>query len=157
MPFDSDVLELAALPDGTFWTTRADITYTGHSDTWTIPRGFHTDLASVPLALTWLAPRYGTYTRAAVLHDWLCRLADDGEIGRADADGVLRRVLGELGVSNARRYLMWAAVRVGSRLVGATWRERLQVAGIGALAVPFLFLPTSLVWIGQRLFGLLER
>ncbi len=31
-----------------------------------------TDLASVPRSLTWLFPRYGSYTKAAVLHDYLC-------------------------------------------------------------------------------------
>jgi hypothetical protein len=34
---------------------------------------FETDLASVPRLLTWLVPRYGTYTKAAVLHDYLCQ------------------------------------------------------------------------------------
>ncbi|HEY5171135.1 MAG TPA: DUF1353 domain-containing protein, partial [Acidimicrobiia bacterium] len=34
---------------------------------------FSTDLASVPRSLTWLFPRYGKYTKAAVLHDYLCQ------------------------------------------------------------------------------------
>jgi len=34
---------------------------------------FSTDLASVPRSLTWLFPRYGKYTKAAVLHDFLCQ------------------------------------------------------------------------------------
>jgi hypothetical protein len=34
---------------------------------------FTTDLASVPRVLTWLFPRYGMYTKAAVLHDYLCQ------------------------------------------------------------------------------------
>ena len=34
---------------------------------------FATDLASVPRFLTWLIPRYGQYTRAAIIHDYLCQ------------------------------------------------------------------------------------
>src|SRR5690242_3006060 len=38
-----------------------------------VPVDFLTDLASVPRWLTWLVPRYGEYTRAAVIHDCLCQ------------------------------------------------------------------------------------
>ena len=82
---------------------------------------FSTDLASVPRSLTWLFPRYGKYTKAAVLHDYLCQnfgsappagstssllpLAD-----RSDADEVFRLLMTELGVPKLRRTLMWGAV-----------------------------------------------
>jgi hypothetical protein len=83
---------------------------------------FATDLASVPRSLTWLFPRYGRYSKAAVLHDFLCRefrspptegaaaptvlpLSD-----RSDADEVFRLLMQELGVPWLRRWLMWAAV-----------------------------------------------
>jgi uncharacterized protein DUF1353 len=96
---------------------------------------FVTDLASVPRALTWLIPRYGMYTKAAVVHDYLCQnvgrdtvevfatpstAGDSGaapsqsrEIriaDRSDADEVFRLVMTELGVPWARRWLMWGAV-----------------------------------------------
>lgn len=96
---------------------------------------FETDLASVPRLLTWLVPRYGTYTKAAVLHDYLCqnvgkdtievlptqtatveRTAEPGErdlipvADRSDADEVFRLVMTELGVPWLRRWLMWSAV-----------------------------------------------
>lgn len=82
---------------------------------------FSTDLASVPRSLTWLFPRYGKYTKAAVLHDYLCQnfrsappagstssllpLAD-----RSDADEVFRLLMQELEVPWLRRTLMWGAV-----------------------------------------------
>lgn len=136
----------------------APMVYTGAQETFVVPAGFQTDLASVPLTLTWLIPRYGSgITQAAILHDWLCALARRTEFNRADADGILRRVLGELGVSDVRRYLMWAAVRLGSSFEGATRRERWQAIGIGAAAVPFLLVPTVSVWVGRKLFELLER
>jgi hypothetical protein len=71
-----------------------------------------TDFASVPRIFTWLLPRYGLYTRAAILHDHLCELARAGGIARSDADGIFRRANRELGVAFLRRWLMWAAVRV---------------------------------------------
>lgn len=37
------------------------------------PEPFTTDLASAPRILTWLLPGYGKYTKAAVLHDYLCQ------------------------------------------------------------------------------------
>lgn len=82
---------------------------------------FTTDLASVPRCLTWLFPRYGKYTKAAVLHDYLCQnfgRAPNGATDRSllplhdrsDADEVFRVVMAELGVPWLRRWLMWSAV-----------------------------------------------
>jgi hypothetical protein len=83
---------------------------------------FSTDLASVPRSLTWLFPRYGKYTKAAVLHDFLCqnfRSAPSTSSAapsllpltdRSDADEVFLLVMAELGVPRLRRRLMWGAV-----------------------------------------------
>jgi hypothetical protein len=86
---------------------------------------FKTDLASVPRSLTWLFPRYGRYTKAAVLHDFLCQNFDKAEFAcapngatgqtielkdRSDADEAFREVMREANVPWLRRWLMWAAV-----------------------------------------------
>jgi hypothetical protein len=83
---------------------------------------FSTDLASVPRSLTWLFPRYGRYTKAAVLHDFLCQNFRDAPsissaapsllplTDRSDADEVFLVVMKELGVPRLRRWLMWGAV-----------------------------------------------
>lgn len=83
---------------------------------------FSTDLASVPRSLTWLFPRYGKYTKAAVLHDYLCQnfrkapsVASDGPsllplTDRSDADEVFLLLMKELSVPALRRRLMWVAV-----------------------------------------------
>jgi hypothetical protein len=83
---------------------------------------FLTDLASVPRSLTWLFPRYGKYTKAAVLHDYLCqRFRETPAIGpagpsllplsdRSDADEMFQVLMKELGVPRLRRGLMWTAV-----------------------------------------------
>src|SRR5438093_7156274 len=59
-----------------FWTLQSEMTWTGefrrgHGRV-KVPAGFVTDLASVPVFLTWIFPRYGKYTKAAILHDYLC-------------------------------------------------------------------------------------
>lgn len=87
----------------------------------TSPKPFTTDLASVPRSLTWLFPRYGKYTKAAVMHDYLCqhfRTSPQSPMAdsllplkdRSDADEVFRHVMVELGVPGLRRWLMWTAV-----------------------------------------------
>ncbi|RSM34604.1 DUF1353 domain-containing protein [Amycolatopsis balhimycina DSM 5908] len=52
----------------------------------TVPDGSRSDFASVPRFLVWLIPRYGRYTKSAVLHDHLCRMpADMKKSGWADS------------------------------------------------------------------------
>lgn len=117
---------------------------------------FTTDLASVPRVLTWLFPRYGKYTKAAVLHDYLCQTigretievfpapaeAVDEETAagvagpqlielrdRSDADEVFRLVMTELGVPWARRWLMWSAVSWAT-LFTSLWPGRARRAAL---------------------------
>jgi Protein of unknown function (DUF1353) len=100
---------------------------------------FVTDLASVPRSLTWLVPRYGMYTKAALLHDYLCQTVGKETIAvyptpatadrrdvpptepqlirvvdRSDADEIFRLTMTELGVPWARRWLMWSAVSLAT-------------------------------------------
>lgn len=35
------------------------------------PKGFQTDLASIPAPWRWIWPPHGHYTEAAIMHDWL--------------------------------------------------------------------------------------
>jgi hypothetical protein len=66
-----------------------------------------------------------------VLHDWLCGLARHGLMSRRDADGVLRRVLRELDVPWLRRWMIWAAVRIGGAFSGGmTPKEAAQLAAL---------------------------
>jgi hypothetical protein len=111
------------------WTMREPLAWSGEfrhePHTFTVPASaaapFTTDLASVPRSLTWLFPRYGKYTKAAVVHDFLCQSfgaepADGTDASllpltdRSDADELFRALMGQLGVPKLRRFLMWAAV-----------------------------------------------
>lgn len=77
-----------------------------------VPKGFETDLASVPrLPLAyWLVG--GTATRPAILHDYLYR---SGGIARRTADAILYEAMIADGVSSWRAWIMWGAVRVFGR------------------------------------------
>jgi hypothetical protein len=72
-----------------------------------IPEDDVTDLASVPRFLTWLVPRYGRHTLAALLHD---HLQDDTSVSSERADEIFRDAMGDTGVPLSRRWVMWAAV-----------------------------------------------
>ena len=104
--------------------------------TWTtVPRGFQTDLASVPRLFTWLIPKHGKYSIAAVVHDY--RLSRVGEkwfetngtertellFSRRHADRIFRLVMIDSGVARWRCSLMYYAVRLKSIWVTLLRRE----------------------------------
>ncbi len=144
--FDRDLAIRAAT--ATTWVLTEPLTWTGtQNDTFVVPTGFVTDLASVPRFLHWLTLPYGAYTRAAVLHDWLIteRINHPDPALRVtsrDVDGIFRRIMQELGVSWMKRWTMWSAVRLGAlfnprRAYGrAFWRDAPRVVGIGLLTTP---------------------
>lgn len=144
--FDRD-LALRALSAHT-WILTEPLTWTGPlGDTFTVPTGFITDLATVPRFLHWLTLPYGAYTRAAVLHDWLIverinHPDPEQRVTSRDTDGIFRRVMAELGVPWAKRWTMWAAVRAASlfsshRAYGRDFRKDApRVLGMALLAAP---------------------
>lgn len=89
---------------------------------WEVPRGFTCDMASIPrLPLTWWLFKGADTHRAGVLHDWLCRQAEQGLIQRAHADEIFYEALRDDGVGIIRAKAMWAAVR-GYSLFSASRR-----------------------------------
>ena len=139
------------------WDLVEPLIYPGRDETFVVPAGFRTDFASVPDLFTWLVPRVGVWLLIAILHDYLCRLAYGPPVPRRDADGILRRMLREQGISLPLRWMVWAAVRVGSRMTGATQRDWCQLAAVAAFAVPFLAVPAAVLWLWTRAFRLVER
>lgn len=131
----------------------SQLAWVGAWQTFVIPAGTTTDLASVPASCTWLIARYGHgVTRAAVLHDLLRR---SGQVSDRDADGIFRLALEDAGVSELRAEMMWAAVRIDTRLSDATREERLRVLRLLPTA-SLLLLPTPMVWAWQGAFRRLE-
>lgn len=127
MPFLCGPLDLRYL-DGRKWEVRSALVYsTLDKATVEVQPGFLTDFASVPRAFWGWLPPTGQYGKAAIVHDYLyathLALVLGGvptAIDREWADGVFLSAMKELGVSVARRRLMWSAVRAfGDR----PWRE----------------------------------
>lgn len=140
------------------WTLLEKVRYQGNHEVFVVPPGSHTDFASVPRPVIWLIPTYGVYTPAAILHDYLCVAAVSAEplLSRADADGLFRRSLRELGVSGPKRWSMWAAVRAGSGLRGASVRDVLLFLLVAIPAIVVLLVPVVVVTVGLGLAWLIE-
>ena len=140
------------------WELVEPMRYQGAREQFIVPAGFITDFASVPRLTSWLIPTYGIYTPAAILHDHLCISArtEHPEATRADADGLFRRTLRELGVSAPMRWMMWAAVRAASRLSGARPKDLAQFTLIAVPAMLFVAIPAAVVQLFLIAFWLAE-
>lgn len=93
------------------WKLLKQMDYQGAKELFQVPAGQTTDFASVPRIFVWFLPRYGRYTKAAILHDYLWGEKVPKGMSRLDADGLFRQAMRELNVSFLRRWIMWAAVR----------------------------------------------
>lgn len=84
------------------------------------PRGFITDLASIPRIFRGFISQTGKSRYAAVIHDYLyC----DQATTRADADAIFLEALEASGVGWIQRKAMYAAVRAGGWIY---WNKRAQ-------------------------------
>jgi hypothetical protein len=164
MAFAGDVVvrELADA-DGSRWRLEEPLSYTGRDELFVVPAGFTTDFASVPQSLTWLVPRYGRYTKAAILHDYLWQRCREGAFAWADADGVLRRAMRELDVPFLRRWLMWGAVRLAgivTRSPSSLWTQGvgslLALVVVTVLGVAYLAVPVVVVVAFTAVFAVAE-
>lgn len=76
-----------------------------------------TDLASVPGPMRWFTNTYGPHTPAALIHDYLIPdKGDEPKIPEIYADRYFRFMLGSVGVPFFKRFIMWAAVAMRTRL-----------------------------------------
>jgi hypothetical protein len=131
------------------WMLRADMHYTvGRSGvTLTVPKGFVTDFASIPRPFWLLLPPTGTYSRAAVIHDWLYWVQ---LCTREQSDKLLLIAMEESDVSPATRATVYTAVR---DFGGAAWRgnadERRQ-GYIRILVPPFDVIAGNTTWSSYR-------
>lgn len=162
MPFVSDVNAITVRRHGDdLWTLVDDVVYAGAEDTFVVPRGYVTDFASIPPAVVWLIPRYGRWTPAAILHDYLITdVLPRGHITSRDVDGLFRRVMRELGVSTPHRWLMWAGVRWGALFGGRAagwWRDAPAVLALSVAALPIVAPGAVGALFGRALLALVER
>lgn len=147
--------------DDSNWETHEELVYEGIERRFVVPAGSPTDFASVPRVFVWFLPRYGRYTKAAILHDHLWRdLATTGEISWVDADALFRRAMRELGVPFLRRWLMWAAVRWAALLKPGGrkgWsREAWRVVLLSGVAIPIVVPPAGAILASLGVFYVVE-
>ena len=161
MPFQPGTIVVRGI-DANTWALVDDLVYRGSWERFVVPAGFRTDFASVPRVVTWLFPRFGAYTLAAILHDWLVSEGlRSGAVTSRQADGIFRRVMRESGVPVLRRWMMWAGVRWG-----ALTNERRRsgwafsapgVLVITVLAAPLVVPPAVVIVPGLLVYAVAEK
>jgi hypothetical protein len=118
MPFDPSYALLEAHTEHDKFVLHEALTYTGNEDTYTIPKGFHSDGASVPWFGRIFVPKTGRYLLPVLLHDFLYATQP---CSRKDADGLFRRAMRRDTETRLwRMLLIYHAVRVGGWL---HWRS----------------------------------
>lgn len=90
------------------WLIHSPITFQDDICILEVPRGFKTDLASVPRFLWSIIPPYGKYTQAAIVHDYLYAT---GLVSRVRADAIFLSIMRARNVPLWKRTLMYLAVR----------------------------------------------
>ena len=161
MAFESDVV-VREIGDDT-WALVEPLRYVGNTDRFVVPAGFRTDFASVPRIFVWLIPKYGRYTKAAILHDFLCEESKAGRFDRDDADGLFRRAMRELGVPFLRRWIMWGAVSLATQWIEVRRKHRVrlvrlaQLLVVAAPSIVFFAVPAAVLTVWLALFWLLEE
>ncbi len=94
-----------------------------------VPRGFVTDLASVPWYLWSFLNKTGLYGNAAIYHDWLYwQQANPRHV----ADNVFERAMNDMGVGTVTRNVIYLAVRARG---GSYWDDNTRAKAAGELRV----------------------
>ena len=98
------------------WETLRQFVYTSDWVVVVVPKGFITDLASVPKALRSIVSKVGYWSQPAVLHDYLYK---NKTMDRKDADKLLFEACGVMEKKwdvpwyRQRKRMIYAAVRAG--------------------------------------------
>ncbi len=160
MPFEPGSLTVRRV-DANTWAIVEPLVYQGRWERFVVPAGFRTDFATVPRLVAWVVPRFGVYTLAAILHDWLCTEGiHSGAVTSREADGLFRRVMRESGVPVLRRWLMWCGVRWGALVQEPRrpgWLHSAPgVLAISLLAAPLIVPPAVVIAPGLLTFAVAE-
>lgn len=98
-----------------------------------VPKGFVTDLATIPSYLWAILQKTGRYGNAAIYHDWLCW---QQTCTRKEADDTFERAMKDMGVDATTRNLIWAGVRVFG---GSYWDDNTAEKAAGGKRVLKVF------------------
>ena len=106
-------LILEYIPEKNLWKTDRELIYyvNKEGEKIVVPKGFTTDLASVPWPASMIIPKSGRFNSAAVIHDYLyfSKLYT-----RQKADLIFYQAMQVLGVSFIKRWVMYHSVRTFS-------------------------------------------
>jgi hypothetical protein len=147
MPF------LHGFSDGVNWMLRSPLVHdpgTNTSAVIIVPRGFVSDLASMPEALQILrgrGPSSRRYVNASLVHDYLYWRQD---CTRAQADNIMMKAMVAEGVSGIERRLVYEGVR---RFGQSAWdgnRRARQEGLIRTVAAPNDEIPPTATWAEYR-------
>jgi hypothetical protein len=105
-------LMLSPLGDGKTFIIRTEFSFycsDNPDEIITVPIGFITDGASVPRIFQSVIPRWGTYGKAAILHDFLYR---DKAFARCRCDAIMKDAMNTLQVSKWQKFIIYTSIRV---------------------------------------------
>jgi hypothetical protein len=91
------------------WTLEQDFEEVSKGLHICVPKGFRTDLASVPRIFWSIIPPMGRYSQAAVIHDWLCE--NPSLVDRKKADEIFYDLMIKYKTYKWKAKLMYYAVR----------------------------------------------
>lgn len=123
--FTEEILLSELASNWRLWRIERDFTYDvgalGSGRRIVVPAGFLTDGASVPKIFWSVLPCWGTYSRAAIVHDYLCWRLHQGAPHaeaptRRAADAVFYEAMLVAGTGPLTARILWAGVRVGALL-----------------------------------------
>ena len=120
------------LYDGKRYELFQDYIYEVNGYRITVPKGFITDLASVPRSFWTIFPPFGRYTPAAVIHDFLYSKYNTTGINRTLSDKIFLQSMKELGVGFLKRKAMYKAVRFFGE---TSWKNKIGNEGYKDKAV----------------------
>jgi hypothetical protein len=163
MPFEPAVPVLSPVT-ATTWLLVEPLVYHGETESWSIPAGYTTDMASSPELVEWHIRRYGAYLNACLVHDYLITdelTKEPPSITSRDVDGVFRRIMKEEGVPFLMRWTIWAGVRAAApfnpnRRYGLGLRKDLPKMLL--VAIPAIRLLPGIIGVGiSRILTLPDR
>jgi hypothetical protein len=122
--FDEEATVVVEQDGWRSWRTRQAFRWTSADGVVvTVPSGTATDFASVPRPFVWFIPRYGRWTKPAILHDYLwATVARRGELSWHDADRYFREAMAHTEVPLLRRWIMWSMARWAALAQPNGWR-----------------------------------
>ena len=96
------------------YKTCHDIQFSINKAPFYIPKGFTTDLASIPrVAWPFMSPAHSSLMRPAIVHDWFYRMTCD--FNRKEIDLIFYNMLLNDGITPFRAGLMYMSVRAFGR------------------------------------------